>query len=340
MTIEDVLARLNTTLVETASARSAKEVAVPKHSSLAPTEFRVWERQVKEVATLNRWLDDLTAQEVANLTVDDQTARTKRRKRGVLYLFAALEGDLAEATAHLSSGTYDDIEEALTALSGLVITPAGAQIAEEEFRAARQDAGESLLKFAAKVRTKFHAAYPGEECDKNRDAKRQFIVNLQSRGLSRELARRCPLESTTYTELVAQAQHIYAADLMVQGRGQGVQRDPPQVNAVAGWYSSAHGKKPGNPRNQGKTYHTDSEARRNQDGQLRDSKGREIQCFYCKGNHYKRDCPKLQAKGRPKKTTGVPARRTINEIHDAYEEEDEDTRELYQLEEEVFGSGN
>ena len=338
-----VLASLSATLADQVNHRSAREVPAPKLSTLAATEYRVWERQVQEVALLNRWSDTLTQGQVNNLRPEEKAARITRMKRGVLFIFAALEGDLAEATAHLSSSTYATVGEALKAIRDLVITPAGAQLAEEEFRTARQDAGESLLKFAAKVRNRFNAAYPGENCDSSREAKRQFIVNLQNRGLSRELARRCPIDLTSYADIVAQAQHLYAADLMVQGRASGVQRDPPQVNAMTGHFGATAGTKKNKGWNPGKGKgasggkgHNDSEARRNQDGVLRDRRGAAIECYQCRGNHYKRNCP--QASSTTKRSSG-PGHRAINEISEGYEE-DEEAGDLDQLENEVFGSGN
>ena len=62
-------------------------------------------------------------------------------------------------------------EELLDALSDLAITLAGAQLAEEEFRAARQVPGDSLLQFAPRVRNRFTEAFPNEKCKMSQEEK-------------------------------------------------------------------------------------------------------------------------------------------------------------------------
>ena len=265
----------------------------PKLATLAATEYRVWERQVQEVALLNRWSDTLTQGEVNALKPEERAARITRMKRGVLFIFAALEGDLAEATAHLSSSTYATVGEALKAIRDLVITPAGAQLAEEEFRAARQMPGDSLLQFAARVRNRFTEAFPNEKCETSREAKRQFVCSLLSKALSRELARRCPLERHTYSQLVAEAQHLYAADLMIHAHHP-AKKDGAAVNALPHGGGQATrpvwNSKPDNSAGKGKKKRGGSN-NRNGTGKLKNQKGEEIKCWHCQQNHYRRDCP-------------------------------------------------
>ena len=131
---------------------------------------------------------------------------------------------------------------------------------------------------------------------------------------------------------------------MVQGQSQGLQRDPPQVNAMTKHFGATAGdgaKKnkgwqagKGNGPSGGKG-RNGSEARRNQDGSLRDCKGNAIECFQCRGNHNRENYP--QVSSTAKRPSG-PGYRTVNEISEGYEE-DEETNDLGQLVNEVFGSG-
>ena len=309
-----------------------------KLQTLAPASYRVWRRQATELGELNGWTDDLNAAAVANLTAQEATARERRRKRGVLQLFAALEGEAAHSVAHLDTRSYADINAFLAALDGLALTPAGAQLAEEEFKAARQQPEDSLLQFAARVRNKFTEAFPGENCETSRDAKRQFICSLTSKALSRELARRCPLERTSYTELVREAQHVYAADLMIYNHHPSSKKEP-NVNAIGdGSGPSKKGHRNSRGGKQGKKGNASSN-RRGADGVLRNQKGDKILCFKCQQNHYRRDCPENKNNGNGNGHSKKKGGATGGQVNDIHADEDDEEDDLAALEEEAF-SGN
>lgn len=48
-----------------------------------------------------KWSNRLSAGDVANLSLEEQQTRATHQKRGVLHLFASLEGEVAESVAHL-----------------------------------------------------------------------------------------------------------------------------------------------------------------------------------------------------------------------------------------------
>lgn len=292
-TLAAALNNLSVSLTQQVGTSRPKEVSVPKLASLDAGAFRVWRRQVVELGELNAWTDDLSDAEVQALSQEAADARERRRKRGVLQIFAALEGTAAESVAHLSTSDYTSQEGLLDALSDLAITPAGAQLAEEEFRAARQMPGDSLLQFAARVRNRFTEAFPNEKCETSREAKRQFVCSLLSKALSRELARRCPLERHTYSQLVAEAQHLYAADLMIHAHHP-AKKDGAAVNALPHGGGQATrpvwNSKPDNSAGKGKKKRGGSN-NRNGTGKLKNQKGEEIKCWHCQQNHYRRDCP-------------------------------------------------
>ena len=66
------------------ASNSKKEFGVLKLQTLAPSSYRVWRRQAIELSELNGWTDDLDAAALANLTVNERTAREQKRKSGVL----------------------------------------------------------------------------------------------------------------------------------------------------------------------------------------------------------------------------------------------------------------
>jgi hypothetical protein len=205
-----------------------------------------------------------------------------------------LEGDLAVTSAHLDTATYNTVADYLTALSELITTPAGQQLAEEQFRALRQSPDESVLQYAAKVRSKFREAYPAENHETSRENKRQLITGLASPHLAQSVARAVPLDTTTFSKLVSEIQRLYAADLMVLTHHHS-RKGAGSLNAMG--YSSqgrpafSNQNKRGGHQGNGKNSSKGADEPRDADGVLRNRAGETVKCYECEKNHYARNCP-------------------------------------------------
>lgn len=157
--------------------------------------------------------------------------------------------------------------------------------------------------------------------------KHQFLCFLLANSLSRELAHRCPVDRTTFTDLVRQAEHLYVADLMVSAHHPSA-RQGPTVNTVGvgcgrtrqggsgvqgGKKGKNHGKGDGQKKSGGP---------RNDKGQLVIKAGKVVACWHCQQNHCVGNCPTI-----PQDVKEAKARRggcSVNEISDSVEEPDSD----------------
>lgn len=262
---------------------------MPKCGSLVPADYTVWVDQVRHIVILNQW--DKTAGAQADQAEKD--AAKARRRRGIIATRAALEGELAITSAHLVTASYDTVEEYLKALSELVTTPAGQQLAEEQFRTLRQSPEESVLQFAARVRSKFREAYPGVDHENSRDHKRQLITGLNSPHLAQSVARMVPLDTTTFSKLVNEIQRLYASDLMVLTHHHS-RKGAGGINALH--YSMPNSRGGSNPRGhqRPKSGGKSAQEPRDADGVLRNRAGETVKCYECDKNHYARNCPTKQ----------------------------------------------
>lgn len=280
-----VLDRLNDTLSRGPTGRP-REQSLPKCGSLDPTEFRTWKGQITQLIVLNQW-EAPSPDDAA----DVQAADLERCRRGIVATRAVLEGDLAATSEHLDLDAYDTVEGYLDALTLLVITPAGQQLAEEEFKAVRQAAGESILRFAARVRSKYRKAFPDEDHETARMAKRQLLAGLASRGLGQTVARQTPLDRVTFTEMINTIQQVHAADLMMLSIHHSSQQG---VNALKGGQKKKGGQGTNQQPHQGAGGKGPGA-----DGVLRNRRGEVIECYTCQRNHLQKDCPQKAPGGAP-----------------------------------------
>jgi hypothetical protein len=107
------------------------------------------------------------------------------RRRQELQM--AMEGDAARVTADIDifAGTFEDV---LRLYEEKFITPAGTELAESEFTAARQLPDESVLQFHARCRELFDRAYPTQDREGDglaaKHLRRQFVWGLANRKVT------------------------------------------------------------------------------------------------------------------------------------------------------------
>ena len=131
-----------------------------------------------------------------------------------------------------------------------------------------------------------------------------------------------------------EAQHVYAADLMIYNHHPLSKKDP-NINTIGdGSGSNKKGHKNSRGGKQGKKGNASSN-HRGADCVLRNQKGEKILCFKCQLNHYGRDCPENKNNSNSKKKGGA----TGGQVNDIHADEDEEEEDLAALEEDAF-SGN
>jgi hypothetical protein len=122
-------------------------------------------------------------------------------------LLTAMDGEAARMTQDVefraAGQTVDDL---LTELEGRFITEAGAKLAQQEFRKARQMPDETVLQFHSRVRTLFTRAYPGVPTEGDglaRLLRDTFIWGLESRKITEYVSDGQP---ATYQDCLTRAQ--------------------------------------------------------------------------------------------------------------------------------------
>ena len=325
-----------------------KEHAFPTCGSLDANDFRIWKNKCANLIVINGY------------DKDGDDAEQARRK-GVVLLKNALEGDLAKCCEKICSTDYKKATDFLEAVSKVVITPAKSQMAKVEFRAVTQNAGEEIPHFAQRLQSKFCLAFPSRDPEKDEEIKETFIAKLSDIHLSRTVMQHIEdFNDATLDELVQEASRHQANDLFVlRNHGKGLkeqsqaqlmsltpQEAASQLNAMS-WKGNNHSQN--QSRNKGRDQpkgrkgayegaKTASEKRRGQDGVLRNRNGTVVKCFICERNHFKADCPKKPFKpasqGRP--APGVHNLAPNPEAGMAAPEEDS----LEYLESKAFQSGN
>ena len=146
---------------------TVREVTLPTLSTVDTLTFETWKGRVAETILNNGWADD-----------DD------KKKRAVRALKASLDGEMGQAASHLTTDNFNDPTAFLDALSALIITPAGAQMARAEFSESFQGAGETILSFSTRLRHQFRRAYPNGDVVRDERLKTRFLKGLSdsSRG--------------------------------------------------------------------------------------------------------------------------------------------------------------
>jgi hypothetical protein len=136
-------------------------------------------------------------------TWDD--ARSRRE------LITAMDGEAARMTQDITfQAAGQTFDEMLTQFEGRFITQAGAKLAQQEFRKARQMPDESVLQFHSRVRTLFTRAYPGVATEGDglaRLLRDTFTWGLESRKITEYVSDQQP---DTYQDCLTRAQEKLA----------------------------------------------------------------------------------------------------------------------------------
>jgi hypothetical protein len=126
-------------------------------------------------------------------------------------LITAMDGEAARMTQDIefqaAGQTLDDL---MAEFEGRFITQAGAKLAQQEFRKARQMPDETVLQFHSRVRMLFTRAYPGEDTDGDglaRLLRETFIWGLESKKITEYVSDRQP---DTYQVCLDRAQEKLA----------------------------------------------------------------------------------------------------------------------------------
>jgi hypothetical protein len=162
-----------------------RPVKVRPFESGQAADWITWRKYFEGMAAMWEWED----------------ARARRE------LLTAMDGEAARMTQDIefraAGQTADDL---LTELEGRFITEAGAKLAQQEFRKARQMPDETVLQFHSRVRTLFTRAYPGVPTEGDglaRLLRDTFIWGLESRKITEYVSDGQP---ATYQDCLTRAQ--------------------------------------------------------------------------------------------------------------------------------------
>jgi hypothetical protein len=126
-------------------------------------------------------------------------------------LITAMDGEAARMTQDITfQAAGQTFDAMLTQFEGRFITQAGAKLAQQEFRKARQMPDESVLQFHSRVRTLFTRAYPGVATEGDglaRLLRDTFTWGLESRKITEYVSDQQP---GTYQECLTRAQEKLA----------------------------------------------------------------------------------------------------------------------------------
>jgi hypothetical protein len=126
-------------------------------------------------------------------------------------LITAMDGEAARMTQDITfQAAGQTFDEMLTQFEGRFITQAGAKLAQQEFRKARQMPDESVLQFHSRVRTLFTRAYPGVATEGDglaRLLRDTFTWGLESRKITEYVSDQQP---DTYQDCLTRAQEKLA----------------------------------------------------------------------------------------------------------------------------------
>ncbi len=226
-----------------------------------PAEWTVWRRRFETICEIMAW----------------------PQERRVRELSAAMGGQAARAVADIPTAgrNYDAV---VADYEARFITPAASELARSEFNAARQEPGESILEWHARIRSLFLRAYPGQAADGVGAAgiplRERFIKGLESDVIKEYVWDHRPAD---YAACLASAQNKMATlTMMADATGGTTKKKKDAAGSVSFISGAAKGK------NAGQGGRASGASSGGAAGGLSTS------CFLCQEKgHFLRDCPYL-----------------------------------------------
>ena len=176
-----------------------RESVLPTLSTTEALAFETWKSRANETIAINDWKADDT-----------------KKKRAVRMLKAALDGSMGVAAGHLSTEDYDDPDAFLKALEEIVVTPAGAMMAEAQFEGCRQRSDEETLAYSTRLRNCYRRAYPDGDFTQAMELKKRFFRGLADQSVARSVSASmlANLKTTAFNDLVAMVLNQQAANIL------------------------------------------------------------------------------------------------------------------------------
>ena len=202
-------------------------------------------------------------------------------------LLSCMRRSAAIATQHLVAADYATTDLLFEALEQLFITDGGTTAARQQFRDARQEQNELILRWHTRVVNLYRRAHPGVgDVEANQELRERFIFGLQRTTLGKEVMRANPATLREALNLASRFQAIEDTYDIAKGRGRG----------GAGIYAMAGPR--GRSRSSRSRSRSPSPERRGVNNLGR--RGENRKCFGCKKKgHIRRNCP--EAKRDPKR---------------------------------------
>ena len=130
-----------------------------------PIKWKAFRNNFEEAVKFNKW--------------DDETAKGKLRLK--------VQEEAAETVAAIKFTDGCTLKVALDAYEKIFVHPAGQDLAEAEFQQAKQEAKETILTWANRVRRLFARAYPDEDLETSKVLRDRFSLGLASRRICQSL---------------------------------------------------------------------------------------------------------------------------------------------------------